>query len=53
MDAQRYPRLSRIALPENLRQFPESELPAIAEELRAYLVDTVSRLAAISARDWA
>ena len=44
MDSQRYPRLSRIALPEDLRQFPESELPAIAEELRAYLVDTVSQV---------
>ena len=42
IDPQRYPRLSRIALPEDLRQFPEAELPAIAEELRAYLVDTVS-----------
>jgi len=42
IDSQRYPRLARIALPEDLRQFPESELPAIAEELRAYLVETVS-----------
>ena len=42
MDAQRYPRLSRIAVPADLRQFPESELPAIAEELRAYLIETVS-----------
>src|SRR5207342_3407218 len=42
IDPQRYPRLSRIALPEDLRQFPEAELPAIAEELRAYLVETVS-----------
>ena len=31
MDSERYPRLSRIALPEDLRRFPESELPAIAE----------------------
>jgi len=44
MDSQRYPRLSRIALPEDLRQFPESELPAIADELRAYLVETVSQV---------
>ena len=42
IDTQRYPRLSRIALPEDLRAFPEAELPAIAEELRAYLVETVS-----------
>ena len=44
MDAQRYPRLSRIAVPADLRQFPESELPAIAEELRAYLIETVSQV---------
>jgi len=42
IDTQRYPRLSRIALPDDLRAFPEAELPAIAEELRAYLVETVS-----------
>jgi 1-deoxy-D-xylulose-5-phosphate synthase len=42
MDAERYPRLSRITTPADLRQFPESELPAIAAELRAYLVETVS-----------
>ena len=41
MDAQRYPRLSRIALPADLRQFPESELPAVADELRAYLIESV------------
>ena len=44
MDSQRYPRLSRIAVPADLRQFPESELPAIAEELRAYLIETVSQV---------
>ena len=42
MDAERYPRLSRIATPTDLRQFPETELPAIAAELREYLVETVS-----------
>jgi len=44
MDAVKYPRLSRIALPADLRAFPESELPAIADELRAYLVETVSQV---------
>jgi 1-deoxy-D-xylulose-5-phosphate synthase len=43
MDSQRYPRLSRIAVPADLRQFPETELPAIADELRAYLIDKVSQ----------
>ncbi len=42
IDSQRYPRLSRIATPTDLRAFPEAELPAIAQELRSYLVDTVS-----------
>jgi len=44
MDVERYPRLSRIAFPADLRKFPESELPAIADELRAYLVETVSQV---------
>ncbi len=44
MDTERYPRLSRIAVPADLRQFPEAELPAIADELRAYLVETVSQV---------
>ena len=44
MDETRYPRLSRIILPDDLRQFPESELPVVAEELRAYLVETVSQV---------
>jgi 1-deoxy-D-xylulose-5-phosphate synthase len=44
IDPQRYPRLSRIDTPADLRQFPESELPAIADELRAYLVETVAQV---------
>ncbi|MBB5016530.1 1-deoxy-D-xylulose-5-phosphate synthase [Rehaibacterium terrae] len=44
IDPQRYPRLSRIAVPADLRQFPEEELPAIAGELRAYLIETVSQV---------
>src|SRR5476651_1148972 len=42
IDAKRYPRLARIDLPADLRQFPEQELPAIAEELRAYLIESVA-----------
>ena len=42
IDAQRYPRLSRIEIPADLRQFPEDELPAIAAELRAYLIESVA-----------
>jgi 1-deoxy-D-xylulose-5-phosphate synthase len=43
MDPQRYPRLSRIAVPADLREFPETELPAIADELRSYLIEAVSQ----------
>jgi 1-deoxy-D-xylulose-5-phosphate synthase len=43
MDPLRYPRLSRIAVPADLRGFPESELPAIADELRGYLIEAVSQ----------
>jgi 1-deoxy-D-xylulose-5-phosphate synthase len=44
MDSQRYPRLSRITDPADLRQFPETELPAIAGELRDYLIEAVSQV---------
>jgi 1-deoxy-D-xylulose-5-phosphate synthase len=39
----RYPWLSQISLPQDLRRLPESELQAVAAELRDYLVQTVSR----------
>lgn len=43
IDSTRYPRLARIDAPSDLRQFDESELPAIADELRAYLIESVGR----------
>ncbi|MEG2803225.1 1-deoxy-D-xylulose-5-phosphate synthase [Stenotrophomonas sp.] len=43
IDSARYPRLSRIQSPDDLRRFDESELPAIADELRAYLIESVGR----------
>ncbi|WP_133499639.1 1-deoxy-D-xylulose-5-phosphate synthase [Cognatilysobacter terrigena] len=42
IDPQRYPRLSRIATPADLREFGEDELQAIADELRAYLIEQVA-----------
>ena len=42
-DPTRYPRLSQISLPADLRGFDESELPAIAAELRAYLIEQVAQ----------
>ena len=38
-----YPRLSMIESPRDLRDLPESELLALAEELRAFLLDSVSQ----------
>jgi 1-deoxy-D-xylulose-5-phosphate synthase len=43
IDSSRYPRLSRIDSPADLRKFDESELPGIAEELRAYLIESVGK----------
>src|SRR5690606_22808214 len=43
IDSTRYPRLSRIDTPARLREFDEAELPAIADELRAYLIESVGR----------
>ncbi len=43
IDSSRYPRLSRIDSPADLRRFDEAELPAIADELRAYLIESVGR----------
>ncbi|TXH72014.1 MAG: 1-deoxy-D-xylulose-5-phosphate synthase [Lysobacteraceae bacterium] len=43
IDSGRYPRLSRIAFPSDLRGFDETELPAIADELRAYLIESVGK----------
>ena len=42
IDSQRYPRLARIDSPAELRKFDESELPAIAGELRDYLIESVA-----------
>ncbi len=43
IDSTRYPRLSRIGSPADLRRFDEAELPAIADELRAYLIESVGK----------
>ena len=43
IDSTRYPRLSRIDIPADLRTFDEAELPAVAEELRAYLIESVGK----------
>ncbi|WP_347261799.1 1-deoxy-D-xylulose-5-phosphate synthase [Rudaea sp.] len=42
IDSTRYPRLSRIASPTDLRKFDEADLPAVARELREYLIEQVA-----------
>jgi 1-deoxy-D-xylulose-5-phosphate synthase len=42
IDAQRYPRLSTIETPADLRTFDERELPEVARELREYLIESVA-----------
>jgi 1-deoxy-D-xylulose-5-phosphate synthase len=44
IDVSRFPRLSKIDSPTELRQFPESELPEIAVELRNYLIEEVAQV---------
>ena len=39
----RYPQLGRIESPADLRALPEGELAAVADELRRFLIDTVSQ----------
>jgi 1-deoxy-D-xylulose-5-phosphate synthase len=41
-DLTRYPRLAQIEVPEDLRRFGDEELPAIADELRGYLIEAVA-----------
>ncbi|WP_343226470.1 1-deoxy-D-xylulose-5-phosphate synthase [Pseudomarimonas salicorniae] len=43
IDAQRYPLLARIDSPADLRRLPEDQLRAVADELRAYLIESVGR----------
>ena len=42
IDSVRYPRLSRIESPAQLREFPEGELAEIAREVRDYLIQSVA-----------
>ena len=42
IDPDRYPHLARIEAPADLKRIPESELAAVADELRAYLIESVA-----------
>ncbi|HET7650141.1 MAG TPA: 1-deoxy-D-xylulose-5-phosphate synthase [Gammaproteobacteria bacterium] len=43
-DLSAYPLLARINSPEDLRALPEASLKQVADELRAYLIETVSNV---------
>ncbi|GAB3728098.1 1-deoxy-D-xylulose-5-phosphate synthase [Luteimonas pelagia] len=43
IDSERYPRLSRIESPADLRTVGADDLRAVADELRAYLIESVGR----------
>ncbi|PJK07571.1 1-deoxy-D-xylulose-5-phosphate synthase [Lysobacteraceae bacterium NML95-0200] len=43
IDSSRYPRLSQINTPADLRRFPAEELQAVADELRAYLIESAGK----------
>ena len=42
IDSTRYPLLARIDSPDDLKRIPEAELPRVADELRAYLIESVA-----------
>jgi len=41
-DLSRYPHLAKIQAPADLRTFADDELPAVADELRGYLIEAVA-----------
>ncbi|MDO5504666.1 MAG: 1-deoxy-D-xylulose-5-phosphate synthase [Pseudoxanthomonas suwonensis] len=43
IDPARFPRLSRIAHPADLRQFDSHELQSVADELRSHLIESVGK----------
>jgi len=43
MNTDKYPLLDQVTTPAELRQLDESQLPQVARELRAFLVDSVSK----------
>ena len=53
IDPTRYPLLSRIDSPADLRQLPETDVRAVADELRAYLIESVGKSGGHSAPAWA
>lgn len=42
IDSERYPRLAQLESPADLRRYGDADLPAVAQELRDYLVESVA-----------
>ena len=43
MNVEKYPLLEKIAIPADLRQLDQDQLPQVADELREYLLQTISK----------
>jgi 1-deoxy-D-xylulose-5-phosphate synthase len=43
-DFEQYPFLKNISFPEDLRKIPESDLRGVSDDVREYLVDTISQI---------
>ncbi len=43
MNVEKYPLLEKIAIPADLRQLDQDQLPQVADELRAYLLHAISK----------
>ena len=43
MNVSKYPLLHQILLPADLRKLDEDQLPQVADELREFLLETVSQ----------
>ncbi len=43
-DTNQYPLLKNISIPEDLRKLPESDLRAVSDDVREYLIDTISQV---------
>lgn len=43
ISSERFPLLQQVSLPAELRQLEESQLPALSDELREYVIESVSR----------
>jgi len=43
-NSEQYPFLQHISIPEDLRKLPESDLRAVSDDVREYLIDTISQI---------